>query len=260
MIDLDAADLGLGWHPKEGFSKDFATNSDVWMWATVNNAVYIFRKQLCPRFNIPTPNIKLHIFASNGKPKDWSGCAPMCRHVKIRMADWQLYLSMVYGLAAQSTFDILGPDVMIFNSDKTDKTEAIYATVFHEMSHVCHYCQVGKDYWEKYVTFIISNFGYGKRYDENYGYVGIGEIWGYFFGNYVCADNILNDARGWNAWKEWFNPGIIKQIYQTTPLTYRQIFDCFTSDVTDYDLLKQKLISKYGYQATIKQCFSDYGF
>ena len=145
MVDLDAADKGLGWHSKSGYSEDFDTGSKVWMWATVNNAVYIFRKQLCPHFNIPTPNLKLHIWASNGNNSDWSGCAPMCRHIKVELADWQYFLTKELGTSAEVTFEILGPDVMIFYNNKTEK---IYSTVFHEMSHVCHFNQVGKQYWQ----------------------------------------------------------------------------------------------------------------
>ena len=112
----------------------------------------------------------------------------------------------------------------------------------------------------KYVTYIIGHFGYGNKRQANSGYVGIGEIWGYFFGNYVCDIKYFGSPSGWDEWKEWFNPGILKKIYETTPLTHRQIFDCFTADVTDYSLLKAKLISKYGMEDKIKQCFSAYGF
>lgn len=257
MLDLDAAEEGLGWHSHGGYSKSFDTGSKIWMWATVNNAVYIFRKQLCPKLNIPTPKIKLHVFASNNKSKNWSGCAPMCRHIKVEIAQWQKFCTAYIGVGVQTLFDVIGPDVMIFHNENTQN---VYSSVFHEMSHVCHYINAGKSYWEKYVTFIINHFGYGQISQKNSGYVGLGEMWGNYFGNYVCNKEYFGNPFNWEEMEDWYHPGLLKSLHENTLLSNRDIFDCLTGDVTTYEQFKQKLIRKCWQNGKIDECFKNYGF
>ena len=262
MFDLDAADMGLGWHSKGGYDEDFNTNSKVWMWATVNNAVYIFRKQLCPHFNIPTPNLKLHIWAKNGissqKPSV-TGSAPMGRHIDIELADWmELVSSALDPMDTKNILKKLAPDVIIY---KRNTTTAIYTNVFHEMSHVCHYTSVGKWFWKMYVKYIIHNSNYGNKNDEYSGFCGVGEMWGYYFGNYACPKYYLNNTDEWNARNYWFNPGIILCLVKDAGLSERQIFDCMQSYITDHASLKNELCKKYpSKDSLIKKCFKDYGF
>ena len=259
MFGLDAADEGLGWHSKEGYSEDFNTNSKVWMCATVNNAVYIFKRNLCPHFSIPTPNIKLHIFASNGKSKNCAGCTPMCRHMNVKLANWETFCVNFLGLQpVKAVANILAPDMMIFHNTTTRN---IYSTVFHEMGHVCHYRQVGKGYWQKYAQFIIINKGYGKESDNNSGYVGVGEMWGYYFGNYACDTYYFGSTSNWYPDKYWFKPIINYQLQNVVGLQPYQVFACMTKEVTNHTSLKVALKTKYsGQGAIIENQFKNNGF
>ncbi len=262
MFDIDAADMGLGWHPKEGYSKDFATNSDAWMWATVNNAVYIFRKQLCPHFQIPAPDIKLYIFAANKESSfaNKTGCAPMCRHMAIKFPKWMEWCMLTFGFAEdiRNIANNLAPDVMIF---KRETTEKVYSIVFHELSHVCHFRKVGHRYWQNYVKFTIDHEGYGKRTDNESGYTGVGEMWGYYFGSYVCSKYYMNYTSDWNENKSWFKPGILYYLVQNAGLTESQIFDCLTSNVNNHEILKNVLCSKYpNKRSLIIKEFNNYKF
>lgn len=259
MFGLDAADEGLGWHSKEGYSEDFNTNSKVWMCATVNNAVYIFKRNLCPHFSIPTPNIKLHIFASNGKSKNCAGCTPMCRHMNVKLANWETFCVNFLGLQpVKAVANILAPDMMIFHNTTTRN---IYSTVFHEMGHVCHYRQVGKGYWQKYAQFIIINKGYGKESDNNSGYVGVGEMWGYYFGNYACDTYYFGSTSNWYPDKYWFKPIINYQLQNVVGLQPYQVFACMTKEVTNHTSLKVALKTKYSSQgAIIENQFKNNGF
>ena len=256
MFDLDAADMGLGWHPKNGYSKDFDFGSKVWMWATVNNAIYIFRKQLCPHFNIPTPYLKLHVFAANRKANKryTTGSAPMGRHIDIETKWWQ---ELCIGLFGVTPIKKLAPDVMIF---ERGTTKEIYSNVFHEMSHVCHYTNVGKNYWVNYVNYIIQQEGYGKKEDKNSGICGVGEMWGYYFGNYACSNYYFGEAINYSN-SLWFKPNILRYLVQNVGLTERQIFDCLKANSTSHESLKQVLYNKYpALKEKIIEEFSDYKF
>ena len=259
MFDLDAADEGLGWHSHGGYSKTFYENSKVWMWATVNNAVYIYKRDICPHFNIPSPNIKLHIFASNGKSKNWAGCTPMARHMNIKLANWETFCVDFLGLQpVKAVANKLAPDMMIFHKEKT---ENIYSTVFHEMSHVCHYIQAGKNYWQEYAKFIITNNGYGEPKDSKSGFVGVGEMWGYYFGNYASDNYYIKNTDRWNANKSWFMPGILYGLVEQQGIQPYQILSCMTGGVYSHEKLKQALCNKFPTKRSgiIKE-FKDYGF
>ena len=260
MFDVDAASKNLGKHPKSGYSEDFKSDtSKVWMWATVNNAVQIFKKQLCPKFDIPTPNIKLHIFASKKQNKNnWEGCTPMARHMSIKFANWQAFCIHCLGFSVEKWIaDAIAPDMTIFHNTATQK---IYSNVFHEMSHVCHYMKVGKDYWQPYVKFILTHYGYGQKTDNNSGYVGVGEMWGYYFGNYVCDYAYFNKRFSWNPQEDWFKPGIMEYLQTDIPLHTRQIYNVLTPDVTSHELLKQELLKTYNNEKIIKDSFFYFGF
>lgn len=262
MIDIDAADKSFGWHSKSGYDGYFDSGSKGWMWATVNNAVYIFRKELCPHFNIPTPNVQLHIYAANKTSKlaSKTGCAPMCRH-RIILLPQLLELAALYTGIAYFGSEIassMGPDVMIFYRGTT---EEIYSTVFHEMSHVCHCLKVSNAYWQKVIQYTIAHKGYGNRKNENSGYTGVAEMWAYYFGSYVCSQYYLSYTNYWYPTRDWFKPTILKEVSGSANLTPRQIFDCLTTDVIDHNKLKTQLVNSYPQKNTIiNNIFKQYGF
>jgi hypothetical protein len=111
----------------------------------------------------------------------------------------------------------------------------------------------------KYVQGIIDNGGdYGDGTARNDGYIGVGEMWGNYFG-FICEDEHFGWA-GFDAWEEWFNPGILRDIDDNVGLSPNEIFNCLTSDVKSHDKLKAKLISRHGQAAQINQIFEDYDF
>jgi hypothetical protein len=105
------------------------------------------------------------------------------------------------------------------------------------------------------------------RVCANSGHCGIGEMWGYYIGGMLAAREFSDDT--WYEDRGWFWPGILRQLGSnartdrpllTSSLTEKQIFDCLTSDVTNHEQLRTKLISKYGRQLEITAVFEDFGF
>jgi len=261
MFDVDAARKNLGSHSKSGYSEDFTSDTaKVWMWATVNNAVQIYKRELCPKFGVPVPNTKLHIFIfTRIKQRAWTGCTPMARHMNIKFANWQTFCINVLGITGIKWIaNGIGPDIMIAD---INRTQNLYTTVFHEMSHVCHYMKAGKEYWQPYVKFVTQHYGYGNRKDRNSGYVGVGEMWGYYFGDYICGKEYFKiEGTPWKPREFWFMPDILKMAATAVPLSPKQVYNCLSSDIVSHELLKQKLIKQYGNKEDIVLCFKQYGF
>jgi hypothetical protein len=93
----------------------------------------------------------------------------------------------------------------------------------------------------------------------NDGYIGVGEMWGNYFG-YICEKDYFGSA-GFSPWENWFHPFILKDlddnVYGMNP---HKIFTCLQSNVRNHQELKNKLISYYGHSTQINQIFSSYDF
>ena len=139
-----------------------------------------------------------------------------------------------------SYISLVMPDVFIIKN--FNNTSDAYGTIFHELSHASHYTKAGKWYWLKYIAGIIGNGGdYGDGTGGNDGYIGVGEMWGNYFG-YICEKDYFGSA-GFSPWENWFHPGILKDldnnIYGMTP---HKIFICLQNNVRNHQELKNKLI------------------
>ena len=165
------------------------------------------------------------------------------------------------------------PDIIINTGSK--EYEKIFKTTAHELSHASHYAQVGKAYWQQYIDYILQCWNkdldlYGDRTVENHGYCGVGEMWGYFSGNWLLhkyyVDHLYLDKDDYN-WedpvssdtKKWFKPQILWELVRDGVLTPREIFRGMTSDVISIDKMIVKLKSLYPNKAkSIETIFRKY--
>jgi hypothetical protein len=69
------------------------------------------------------------------------------------------------------------------NTGNTRNANLISNTFFHELAHTTHWDKAGNAYWLHYISYIITNGGYGTRNSSNVGYVAVGEAWGFYLGN-----------------------------------------------------------------------------
>lgn len=112
-----------------------------------------------------------------------------------------------------------------------------------------------------YVTGVIgngSNNPYGDGSGSNDGYIGVDEMWGYYF-QYATAKKHYGSA-GFNPNKSWFKPGIIQRLIENHGFTNQQIFNCLTPDVNNHYKLKNKIITNYGKATQVNEAFSFYGY
>lgn len=143
-----------------------------------------------------------------------------------------------------------------------DSYKSIYAAACHELAHASHFSQVGKDYWDKYIMFILSSYAssgqvYGTGTEDDAGYCEVGEMWGYYMENAMYRDRYGDDApvRGSS---HWFSPQIFLNLDERG-LDRSKIFRALDSDVTTRESLQVKLQTLYPeYDSIIEQAFSRY--
>ena len=251
----------MGWNSNSGHDKDFGTGSVGWLWSAINNAAYIYREKMCPDYNITKPPSDLRIWAVRSGSA--LGAAPMARRFSIGNSNLTAFLSAFNVITITAILNVM-PDIFIIKD--FNKTKDCYETVFHELAHATHYQKVGGTYWLKYVIAIGLNGGYGNGSQTNAGYIGVGEMWGFFL-EWKCMNNQaklgFSDFGTVNltGTSHWFKPQIMKELNVTCGLTVKQIYDCLTSDVYSHQLLKAKLKSKHpSLSQQIDKAFSDYGF
>ena len=236
---LAPACYNMGWHSKKGFNKDIYKESKAWLWSTVNNGTYVYREKLCPKFGIKKPPVDLRLWTVR-MLGNWAGSTPMARQISLAVSTLKDLL-IGYGVTWGTNYmSLVMPDVFILQ-DYTDTRKA-YSTVFHELAHASHYTQAGKWYWLCYIAGIIKNEGYGNGGGGNDGYIGVGEMWGNYFG-YICE----KDYFGWailEGTDDWYRPDILKrlddEIYGISP---QKIFHCLQNEVRSHSKTEESSIS-----------------
>ncbi|MDF2159184.1 hypothetical protein P2G54_15080 [Algoriphagus sp. CAU 1675] len=89
------------------------------------------------------------------------------------------------GVAAKQILQNLLPDITLRYGDSETQTRSaaqITETIYHEMAHATHYTLVGNGYWTDYISYIISNGGYGTKNSIGSGRIAIAEAWGAYIG------------------------------------------------------------------------------
>jgi hypothetical protein len=253
------ANYNMGWHSNSGYSRDIYTNSDAWLWASVNNAAYIYREKLCTKFGVSKPPTYTTIWARNKTNSKWAGSAPMLRHVAF--TDAEMNSMDIPGTFSSDDnswyFGGFLPDVFIYKSTDSKK---LYSTVFHELSHASHFSKVGQAYWKKYIAHIVNNNGYGNGIETDAGYTGVGEMWGNYFGNGICARDYFGSWYSFSYGDGWYKPGILMRLDDNDGFTPSELYSCLTSDVNTHAKLKSKLKEKYTKDGQVDARFGFYGF
>lgn len=261
---LAKANYSMGWHSKNGYSKDIDKNNQAWEWATVNNAAYDYYS-MCSSTGITLPpeNLKIWVFNSL---ENFSS-APMLRRVNDAIgfnghSSWGNFFINIaagYGVAATILNQIIKfvlPDITVGTKNK--KSIDIYETVNHELSHASHCAQVGSAFWAKYVSYIMTYGAYGDGTGKNAELCGIGEMWGYSMGYRQQFEKYGKDRLSLSSRDGWIHPDVFWQLMRKNILTKKQIFDCLTADVTTYDVLVERMYSKYPEHAdAIEKAFHD---
>ena len=251
-IVVPASTSALGKDGPEGKDAEITIDSDrkLWCRAVVNNAAYDYINRCgADDMNIARPPKKLRIWIFQ---KANSSSAVMMRQGAV--IDHALVKSFL-GEVAVILKGFL-PDITIgAHSDISYST--LYSTTCHELAHASHFAQVGKDYWNKYIKFIITSFvqsggvTYGTGEEENAGYCEIGEMWAYYVQNEMYHER-YGGAMPSAGLNYWFHPQILRYL-EERGLSRCQIFAALGKDVTTRKALMAELIELYPEKTQIIQ-------
>jgi hypothetical protein len=245
--------INLGGHKPSGIDEHIGYNrtGKKWTIAVINNAAYDYY-ELCAKNGILTPPKDLRIWRFKGMDKS---CALLAHHGSTT----NLVSTVLADYLGQTTYLVkrFGPDIVIGTEDKG--YEGITSDVFHELAHASHFSQVGVGYWQRYVAGIVlcaakrsDLYGTSESTTVYSGYIGVGEMWGYFM-----EEAMLAQWKGYEFSKEnvkynyWFKPQVYGYLYEKNEkvsgnrhLQIKDIYKCLNSSVTTQYKLKKELISK----------------
>ena len=154
------------------------------------------------------------------------------------------------------------PDITLGVRD-VEEYSTIYAGTVHELAHASHFSQVGKDFWNKYIAYVLRSFVesggkmYGVGSGEGSGHCEVGEMWGYYMQNRLYKERYGEDKATFGT-SYWFHPHVLLYLDERG-LDRSSIFKALQPEVADRDAFQDKLESLYPeYGAIIGQAFDRY--
>ena len=258
LLLVPASMSALGKGPSDGLDVEITKQSDRKLFArsVVNNAVYDYYERCAESdLDLPAPpsNLRIWLFQNLSV----SSSAMLRQGVVVESELLKKYLGFYSTLI--KTFL---PDITL--GLKGAETYAdIYSVASHEMAHASHFVRVGKNYWNKYVNYILSAFvrtgkTYGDGTGADAGYCEVGEMWGYYMQN-----RIYNDRYGGvmpvAGSSYWFRPQILRYLDERG-MSPSDIFRAMTPEVRSRAELKEKLLELYSsnYGSIINDVFNRY--
>lgn len=255
---LPASTSALGMEGPEGLSLTIEPASDrnLYCRSVVNNACYDYF-EICNdadcRISPPPANTRLWLFQLTG-----ASSAPMLQH-GVLVDDTKLGELMG---DYKSIVKMFLPDITLGLKGAVNYS-TIYASAIHELAHASHFSQVGKTYWNKYVSYILKSFVdtggrmYGIGEGENAGYCEIGEMWAYYLQNRLYWKRYGEESRLFGT-DYWFKPHIFLYL-EERGLDASMISKALCPEVKDMESLRVKLDELYPeYSKIIDQAFERY--
>ena len=144
-----------------------------------------------------------------------------------------------------------------------DEYSTLYSGTVHELAHASHFSQVGKQFWNKYVGYVIASFiesggrMYGVGSGEGAGHCEVGEMWAYYVQNRLYKERYGEDKTTFGT-SYWFHPHILLYLDERG-LGRSGIFKALQPEVTSKNALQERLGSLYPeYGVIINQAFDRY--
>ena len=257
LVLVPASVSTLGKNEPSGVSLEVTENSDAKLFrrCAINNAVYEYIGRCSEDdMGIAAPPADLRLWILNSL--DCSS-APMIHQGAV------VSHSLIAGfLGAYAVLvKLFAPDITLGTAGR-ESYSALYSETIHELAHASHYSNVGKDYWNKYVEYILTAFAssgaaYGTGSEENAGYCAVGEMWAYYLQSAMFQDRYGGSVSPF-GWTEWFHPQIFHYL-DARGIGRAAIFAVLKSGVNSEKALKSALVQAYPVKRTvIEQAFAKY--
>ncbi len=144
-----------------------------------------------------------------------------------------------------------------------EEYSTIYSGTVHELAHASHFSQVGKQFWNKCVGYVIASFiesggrMYGVGSGDGAGHCEVGEMWAYYVQNRLYKERYGEDKTTFGT-SYWFHPHILLYLDERG-LGRSGIFKALQPEVTSKNALQERLGSLYPeYGVIINQAFDRY--
>ena len=248
----------LGKHSPSGLDYEVSSRSDraLFTRCVVNNTVYDYYdgcKNPSGSIKAPPGNLRIWIFRNLT-----SGSAVMMQH---GAAIDKTKIGEYLGEYATIVKWFL-PDITLGLKECTDYA-SVYAQTIHELAHSSHFMQVGKEYWNKYVEFILNSFvssgfvSYGSGSEPDAGYCEVGEMWAYYIQTKLFRERYPGNGQSFGT-SFWFYPQIFHYLDERGLGRYK-LFQALQPTITDRDLLRDKLLTLYPeFKTNIMLAFNRY--
>lgn len=258
LIIVQASTSSLGRRSPEGYSTAVTRKSESKLFkrCVVNNAAYDYITRCSAEdMNLTPPPSDLRIWLFPGLS---ASSAVMIHHGAV--VDNSI-ISNFLGIFS-SIIKFFAPDITIGTNGLSSYRE-LYSTVCHELAHASHFAKAGKKYWDKYIKFILTSFitsggtTYGSGSEPDAGYCEVGEMWAYYLESMMYKERYGGAVPSFGT-SYWFRPQIFRYLDERG-ISRSDILNVLTSDVTDRNVLENRLLSKYPEKATvIGQAFNRY--
>ena len=255
---VPASTAALGRHSPEGLNYTVTERSErkLFTRSVVNNAAYDYISRCSSEdMSLTLPPDDLRIWLFQGMI---ASSAVMLHHGAV--VDSKDISKFLGGFSTVLKF--FAPDLTIGMKNKTDYSE-IYSEVCHEMAHASHFAQVGTDYWNRYIKFIIKAFvssggnTYGNGNETDAGYCAVGEMWAYYIESLMYKERYGGNVPSFGS-SFWFTPQIFRALDQRG-IKRSDILSALTPDVSDVRMLRTRLLTMFPSKSgIINQVFNRY--
>ncbi len=222
----------------------------------VNNAAYDYYTR-CDKtdmnLHLPPADLRFWIFPS------MAASSSAMLHHGTSVTDAQI--SRFWGYLLKIVRYFL-PDITI-GTKNSDSYASIYASVCHELAHASHFSQVGADYWNRYIAYIIQSYitqsgnCYGDGIGKGAGECGVGEMWGYYLSSVMFQERYGGAVPSFGN-SFWFHPQIFRYLDERG-IERADIFQALQEDVNSVETLKYALIGQIPEKRSlIEQVFNRY--
>ena len=256
LVPASTSTMGTAGPEGVDLTVDPSSERKLWCRAVVNNAAYeYFDKCRESSFTIDTPpaDTRIWIFQSME-----DSATPMLQQGTL--IDGTVLADFLGNY--KELVKMFLPDIILGVKD-LEEYSSIYAQTVHELAHASHFSQVGKDYWARYIFYVLSSFirtggrMYGLGEAEDAGYCEVGEMWGYYMQNRLYKDRYGEDSYTFGT-SYWFYPHIFLYLDERG-LDRGRIFQALKESVNNRNALQEELESLYPeFSTVIDQAFERY--
>ena len=244
LILVPASTSSLGRGPASGKNYTITKDSDrkLFLRAAVNNAAYDYISRCSAddmNLTLPPGDLRIWLMSS------LSASSAVMIHHKVAVS--HPLISDFLGVFA-SIIAFFAPDVTVGTADMDDYDD-VYRAVCHELAHCSHFSQVGKDYWNRYVEYILRSYlksggsAYGDGTGEYAGYCEIGEMWAYYLESVMYQERYGGSLPQFGT-GYWFSPQIFRYL-DDRGFSRSDFLAAMKSYVTSIDLLRDKLTASF---------------